>query len=373
MKRQRPNFERLEVLEQRMVLSSSSGAFLPYSLLTIHGHYQAGAATTVSFKSGSQVIAVPPSEVTATSVTVAIPGFFNAKTGASVAAKADVFVDQTSSSGKTKPARAFHNFPIASLPETGLPVGAVAEMASTDGVVLLDDATAGFANPPATLFGIDTAGVSKELQAIQGVVFGLIEGGPNFSALTSVDLGTYQGKPVVLDASTVALAERAIAALVDDPSGYQPHAAPLLGQDLTTKLNGLVNGAVAQGSPGLLQMSTRFLDILSTIPGTKAISPGATVAGLLVSDTLALVAVADAEAGTAARRTTPADPLQVNQFLSSPAIAPGYQLILDDFVPNPQVGVSSGVVTIATADKALATDKALGTSLRFLSPPYTRP
>jgi hypothetical protein len=355
MKCHRPRFHGIESLERRTVLSASSEAFLPYSLLTIPGHFQATASTTVTFKSDGRSIAVTPSEVTSKGVTVAIPGFFNAKTGASTLAKADVFVAQVLASGKARSVRALHNFPIASLPQTGLPVGAILERATIDGVILLDDATAGFSSPPPTLFGIDTAGVSEELRALQTVVFSLIPGGPNFSMLTSVELGTYQGKPVVLDASTAALAERAIAALVDDPSGYRPHAKPVLGLDLATRLDGLVYSAVSQGSPGLLQMSTRFLDILSTIPGTKELSPGATLTGLLVADTVALVAVADAEAGTASRRTTPADPSQVDQFLSSPAIPPGYELILNDFVPNPQVAQSSAVLDIAAADQALAT------------------
>ena len=90
----------VESLEPREMLSGavatvSKSAVMPYSELTLKGHFVAGAPTTVSFATKQGVaITLTPDSVAKSAVVVTVPPFFDPQTGQPIALTASVSVQQ---------------------------------------------------------------------------------------------------------------------------------------------------------------------------------------------------------------------------------------------------------------------------------------
>jgi hypothetical protein len=349
----------MEILEDRLMMDASKAAHLPYSLLVLHGHFQAGAATSVTFTDRQhQAISVIPTSVTARSVTVAVPFFLDAKSGQPTSSVANVAVFQ----GSKKAVATLKNLSVANLPRTGLPPGSLVLGLANAAQNAIDASIGNLAviasiKPPGVT-APDSTRVVADLMALRAGI-GLAEQAlaPLASgAEARVDLGTFRGRPASLDASALAVMDRGIAAVVDDPSGRTPFARPLQGPALANKLEQLVLGALATGPRSILQGVGRVADVLSTGPGSKALPAGALVTGLTLGYTSAIVASAAAESGTIVFGGDPQqqriDVLQVGGALGGPVLGQDVGAIASGFVPGSPIGQGLLAEAFVAADLA---------------------
>jgi hypothetical protein len=341
----------VESLEARRMLSGAIAsvakpAVLPYSELTLKGHFVAGAPTTVTFtvKQGAP-ITMTPSLVTKSSVVVAVPAFFD-PTGQPIASTAAVSVHQMVG-GHNKGVPVLKSLSIAALPQTGLMAGDVLGGVTSALASVTSDAVNTFAHlsldPSNALAGQQIAlGITADLGAIgqaiplaqQGLV-ALASG-----AVSSVSLGTYQGLPATLDSSQLGLLDRIIAAGTEDAVG----GAPLVGTGQVRLLDGLVAAAVQSGPLQVIDRAEQLLDVQTLALSSPAIPPASVVTGLALGSLSAVVAAAEAEAlivqGSFNLSPTfgPKDLALVDQILDDPALGQALNAITTGLVPSTPAG-----------------------------------
>jgi hypothetical protein len=358
----RPRQFSVERLEDRQMLSGANpsvpvstasavvtkGAVLPYVELTLKGHFVANAPTTVTFAGKHQAtITVIPTSVSKSTVEVAVPAFFDARTGQPVSATVAVSVHQEVG-GRSKNVQILKSLSVARLPQTGLLAGDVLG-AVTTGAATITSLTASNIALLAQRPGVPLA----LQQAASGVVADLTEIGiliPQaeqalvslaFGVVSSVPLGTFQGKPASLDANQLGLLDRIIAAGIDDAAGTTSQ-----GVALVSTLDSLVLGAVAAGPSAVIDRALGVVDVLNTALGSPVVPPGTVETGLALGSLSAVVAVAAAEAlvvqGAFSPSSTlgPADLAMVDKVLEAPALGQALNAITTGLVPSSPAGLA---------------------------------
>ena len=331
-------------------------AALPYTELTIAGHFSTTEATTVTFAAkGSHSVTVTPSVVTSTAVEVAIPALFNSKTGDPVAVSASVSVAQ--GGGKAKVA--LKSLKIAALPETGLPagdlLGAVSYEASgvtTTAIAHFQQIAAGVPptaadGGPAEVAALNNAGaavasgVIADLSAIESVIPAVQA---ELVALASgevspVSLGMYGGQAANLDKSDLGLVDRILAAGLDGATGQA-----LTGTGLIGGLSGVISGDLGAGPAAVIGQALGVVNVLGTATGPAVVSPGALVSGLALGSLTAIVAAAEAESQIIQGALTPgsslgaADLAMVDEVLDDPTLGLALRSITTNFLPDDEAG-----------------------------------
>ena len=364
-----------EPLEGRLLMTTSKPIpALPYSILTITGGFETGVPVTVTFQSrhhGS--ITVPASMASGNAVTVAVPFFLDSKKGTPVAETAKV----TAIQGPRK-VSTITGFAVASLPETGLPAGSLLAETALELHGVIGDVVKSLATeiqPAAPLIPSPAETTTLQLLAIdQGLINLEVGIAPLLTGtVKSVKLGTFHGKPAVIDAKALSLIDRGIAAVVDDPTGMAATSPNLTGPALAVGLLDVINGALAGGRPTILGAAGRLVNVLSTGPGTQGFPVGPLVTGLALGDTVALVAVAEAEVGSSSGRNTlvtlanaSLDYIQGNLFFQAAG-----QFLADPILPMATAAIEAGfkpastpagraILGMAYVDDSLARELAIG-------------
>jgi hypothetical protein len=368
----RPREFRFEGLEDRQMLSGSGasvhasavvkGAVMPYVELTLKGHFVAGAPTTVTF-AGKHLatITVTPASVSKGSVVVAVPAFFDPKTGQPVAATAAVSVHQTVG-GHVKSVQVIKSLAIARLPQTGLGAGYVLGAVTVAAASVTADAQGRFvqisedpASSPAlrqaaanVVVDLDEIGqlIPLAQRELVGLAFGILTPLPppdyevvplaaTAATVGSLPLGTYQGQPATLDVGQLGLLDRIVAGGVDAAIGGTSTGAQLL-----ATLNGLVSGALQDGPAVVIARAKEVVDVLATATGSPVVPPGVVATGLAIGSLSAVVAAAEAEAlliQEAPSPTThagPPDLALIDQVLDDPALGQALNAITAGLVPS---------------------------------------
>ena len=191
------------------ISSLNATSVSPMSSLTVQGSgFDPGAAVAVRFapESGAAAVTIPASAVSATSVSVPTPLLFDPKTGLSSAQNVDVTVIESSPNGITT-SSTFKGLQVEALPPPPSGAGSGTLTAQLLSAAVMQDG----ATEAAIASNTSRAGVLAALRAQDGVLNALISGIKSFNSGTtgsSVTVTLGSGQQVVLDASTLSIADQ---------------------------------------------------------------------------------------------------------------------------------------------------------------------